>query len=173
MGGVSSSSASERWCKARSSLRTRRYSAPTSRRLWARDLCTSGLGTCFALYFTDPRILCKTSRCDFWTKLTLLFTWYCCAVTLLDENVLCWYSLVPLPGWLYTREAQKSSISTETLRLPVLVYRSTFWRYAVAQVVEALRYKPEGRGLYSRWSSGIFQVTVLPDALWPWGWFSL
>jgi hypothetical protein len=31
------------------------------------------------------------------------------------------------------------------------------WGYAVAQLVEALSYKPEGRGFYSRWSQGIFQ----------------
>ena len=28
--------------------------------------------------------------------------------------------------------------------------------YTVAQLVEALRYKPEGRGLDSRWIIGIF-----------------
>ena len=35
--------------------------------------------------------------------------------------------------------------------------------YAVAQLVEALRYKPEGRGFDSRGVTGIFQV-----AQWPW-----
>jgi hypothetical protein len=28
---------------------------------------------------------------------------------------------------------------------------SQVYSYAVAQLVEALRYKPEGRGFYSRW----------------------
>ena len=31
--------------------------------------------------------------------------------------------------------------------------------YAVAQLVEALRYKPEGRGFDSRWSHWNFSVT--------------
>jgi hypothetical protein len=31
--------------------------------------------------------------------------------------------------------------------------------YAVAQLVEALRYKPEGRGFDSRWSNWNFSVT--------------
>jgi hypothetical protein len=31
--------------------------------------------------------------------------------------------------------------------------------YAVAQLVEALRYKPEGRGFNSRWSHWNFSVT--------------
>jgi hypothetical protein len=37
--------------------------------------------------------------------------------------------------------------------------------YAVAQLVEALRYKPEGRGFDSRWSHWNFSVTILPVAL--------
>jgi hypothetical protein len=37
--------------------------------------------------------------------------------------------------------------------------------YAVAQLVEALRYKPGGRGLDSRF----FFYLILPAALWPWG----
>jgi hypothetical protein len=32
-------------------------------------------------------------------------------------------------------------------------------KYAVAQLVEALRYKPEGRGFDSRWSHWKFSVT--------------
>jgi hypothetical protein len=31
--------------------------------------------------------------------------------------------------------------------------------YAVAQLVKALRYKPEGRGFDSRWSNWNFSVT--------------
>jgi hypothetical protein len=36
-------------------------------------------------------------------------------------------------------------------------------------VVEALRYKPEGRGFDSRWCHWNFSLTILPVALWPWG----
>jgi hypothetical protein len=36
-------------------------------------------------------------------------------------------------------------------------------------VVEALRYKQEGRGIDSRWCYWNFFIEiVLPDALWPW-----
>jgi hypothetical protein len=33
------------------------------------------------------------------------------------------------------------------------------WGYWMAQLVEALRYKPEGRGFDSRWSNWTFSVT--------------
>jgi hypothetical protein len=36
--------------------------------------------------------------------------------------------------------------------------KETYGRYAEAQLVEALRYKPEGRGLDSRWSHWNFSV---------------
>jgi hypothetical protein len=43
----------------------------------------------------------------------------------------------------------------------VLIYRRNLlpWGYAVAQLVEALHYKPEGRGFDSRWSHWNFSVT--------------
>jgi hypothetical protein len=41
---------------------------------------------------------------------------------------------------------------------------------AVAQFVEALRYKPAGHGFDSRWCQWIFFISmILSVALWPWG----
>ena len=36
------------------------------------------------------------------------------------------------------------------------------WGHTVAQLVEALRYKPEGRGFDSRWRHLNFSLTILP-----------
>ena len=40
------------------------------------------------------------------------------------------------------------------------------WGHAVSKLVEALRYKPEGRGFDSRWCHWIFFIDIiLPAAL--------
>ena len=39
------------------------------------------------------------------------------------------------------------------------IYTITIKGYAVAQLVEALRYKPEGRGFDSRWNHWNFSLT--------------
>jgi hypothetical protein len=41
--------------------------------------------------------------------------------------------------------------------------------YAVAQLIEALRYKPESRGLIPEGVIAIFIDIILPVTLWPWG----
>jgi hypothetical protein len=41
--------------------------------------------------------------------------------------------------------------------------------YAMAQLVEALRYKPEGREFDSTVSLEFFIDLILPAALWSWG----
>jgi hypothetical protein len=41
--------------------------------------------------------------------------------------------------------------------------------HMVAQLVEALRNKPEGRGFDSRWCQRNFFIDNLPAALWLWG----
>jgi hypothetical protein len=59
------------------------------------------------------------------------------------------------------KERLDKIFSTTSLGMPsaVLNVLQKFFGYAVAQLVEALRYKPEGRGLDSRSSHWNFSVT--------------
>ena len=52
-------------------------------------------------------------------------------------------------------------------------FLSYVWGYEVTQLVEALRYKPEGRGFDSRWGHRNCSVTILLAELWPWDRLSL
>ena len=53
-----------------------------------------------------------------------------------------------------------------TLILPVYVFKRG---HAVAQVVDALRQKPEGLGFKSLWCHELFIDIIHPAAIWLWG----
>jgi len=56
------------------------------------------------------------------------------------------------------------------LRHKFLILGTYIVGYALAQLVDALRYKPEGRGFDSRWRLwNLFIDTTIPAALWPSG----
>ena len=66
-----------------------------------------------------------------------------------------------IPSCLRTKKRKKSFlVSVE----PNNIYFNLMWlrvsvEHAVAQLVEAVRYKPEGRGFDSRWCHWIFSLT--------------
>jgi hypothetical protein len=64
----------------------------------------------------------------------------------------------------------RPSINIQNKRSHFQRSKCNIWGYAVAQLVEALRYKPEGRGFDSQWISrlGFFIDIILPAALWSW-----
>jgi hypothetical protein len=63
---------------------------------------------------------------------------------------------------------RKWKISTATGHADQIVGHPARRGHAVAQLVEALRYKPEGRGFDSRWFHwNFFFDIILPAALWP------
>ena len=56
-------------------------------------------------------------------------------------------------------QANSSLKNKQQLLTPLLVFsHSSPWGHVVSQMVEALRYKPEGRGFDSRWCHWIFHL---------------
>jgi hypothetical protein len=68
---------------------------------------------------------------------------------------------VGIPHENFTRETtEKINLKDYGVNRSILKYiLQKKWGYAVAQLVEALRYKPEGRWFDSRWSHWNFSVT--------------
>ena len=69
-----------------------------------------------------------------------------------------------LQGWPRSLLAVACSLSNckakiSPLSYAITAYYSVGWSYAVAQLVEALCYKPEGRGFDSRWCHWNFSLT--------------
>jgi hypothetical protein len=59
--------------------------------------------------------------------------------------------------------------NTEAWQVQILYIYEWNKVHEVEYLVQAVCYKPEGRGIDSRWGDWIFHLTlILPVALWPW-----
>jgi len=67
---------------------------------------------------------------------------------------------LPLQQWLHGRASALRCMHTASLVYTKITHRThRHWGHAVAQLVEALRYKSEGHGFDSRWCHRNFSLT--------------
>jgi hypothetical protein len=69
-----------------------------------------------------------------------------------------------------TKRMAHTKLSTENEYKVYKGIKPIYWGQAVAQLVEALGYNPDGRGFDSQWCHWNFFIYIIfPAALWPWG----